>query len=178
MRKLFLSLIIVLLASPAYADDYAEATNKALAIMAMNHSNVSQRAPHNWCHCGHCESIADATTQALQVMSYRQDHVCERCNCNPCLCPVCVCDGAYVWKKTIDDPGRWYLHYQNQLLGGWDEGNRYYRRYYPPPIDRWGAKEYSVPANPFAHLEQRPAYYVPTVGFGGGCAGGSCGRRR
>ena len=43
----------------------------------------------------------------------------------------------FVWQKHANDPGRWYLYADGQLVGGFDIAGQYYRPYLSA-TDSWG----------------------------------------
>lgn len=181
------------LAGPALAGEYAESRAKALALMAMEASPAQfGNAPHNWCHCGNCESIEDGKTKALDVIE--KDCCKKKDECMPDACPECKV-GKFTWKQQPNDPGRWYLWEDASLRGGWDIKARVFRPYsektgwgpyskapcLPPPDgrvsagdDEWVKESVPEPEPRVEPTPVRPQTVSYTVMSTGACSSGSC----
>lgn len=176
----------------AKAEEYKQARAKALALMAMeNQLAQASKSPHNWCHCGNCESIADAKALALALIDKECGCKKDECPCMPDQCPDC--DGSSTWKKHPGEPHRRYRYDGAALLlGGYDIPGKYYRAYCHD-TDIWGLKmkcPFPLPEDAVQEKASAPTRYIQCNGtsctisstpFAGGCSGGNCGttfRRR
>lgn len=118
-----------LMANPLLADEYSEAQAKALALMVMRDgAALSTSLPHNWCHCGNCESIAKAQDKALAIIKKADCPCKEDCLCKQGECPNCP-TVKYAWKHRAGEPGKRYLYAGDKALGMYDTGKRSYRPY-------------------------------------------------
>lgn len=148
--------------APASQDPYAEARAKALAFMA-SPAPAKSTAPHNWCHCGACESIGDATQEALAIMQGK-DCPCGDCPCKPGVCPSCP-----VWRRLPDYPVNLIFLYEgDKVCGVFDSWRQYY---WSAAGSHWIAEGRRPAWAP--PLPDRAEWAIPAQG---GCGGGCCGR--